>query len=261
MTSSSEEALRQEIARLKQANASLRRASRKHLGPGYWGLAPGEDQDRKFTHEEIVFLFARVWDMLGFDSVQLVQTEYPDCTVLEDGEQKHIEFEPYISAATEQHILGHDLSKCDYIVCWEDTLPPHSRLKQEIAKRAVAVIELSELCGEPGEEPSGAKPLTRKEFDELSQTQQRILWAFVSIEDPNRILTAEEIRRIAGLARKKQRIGGPLAGLRNRELLRTVGKIEGKKGWQLNTEVTSIDKLTKWIYQYIELGLLPPLKS
>lgn len=255
------QALREEIARLKQANAALTKRKRKDLGPGYWGLVPAKD-DRNLTHEETLFLFARVWQMLGFQSIEVIQTTYPDCTVIEDGEQKYIEFEPYLSPSAEQHILGHDLSKCDYLVCWEDTLPPHSRLKQEIAARGVTVIELSEFWDPAPETKVGTrKTLTRKAFEELARTQQRILWTFVRVEDPSRILTAEEIHRLGGLEGTGKGKGGPLAGLRQKAILRTTGKIRGKTGWQLNTpRVVDMDKLTKWIYDYIELGLLPPLK-
>ncbi len=73
------------------------------------------------THEEMVFLFAKMHDKIGFPYITRVQTAYPDVFVLDqDRKIKGVEIEVIASQ------FDHDPKKCDVIVCWEndlDTVP------------------------------------------------------------------------------------------------------------------------------------------
>jgi hypothetical protein len=64
------------------------------LGEGIWGL---EKKDN-FTHEEILFLFARVFPIFGIDYIKLIRTNYPDCICVMDGNEVGIEIESVLSS-------------------------------------------------------------------------------------------------------------------------------------------------------------------
>ena len=65
-----------ETKKIESLQAQLSRSKKiikDILGEGIWGL---KKEDNKFTHEEIVFLFARIFYALGFDYVKKVRTAY-----------------------------------------------------------------------------------------------------------------------------------------------------------------------------------------
>lgn len=69
------------------------------------------------AHEEMLFLFAKLHDKVGFPYVTQVQTAYPDIYVLDiNREIKKIEIEVLASQ------FDHDPKGCDVIVCWENDL-------------------------------------------------------------------------------------------------------------------------------------------
>ena len=86
---------------------------------------------RGFRHapineQGVVFLFGMVSRELGF-FIEAVQQGFPDCEgkYLHDKQKNiwaraRIEFE-YKASNFQKH--GHDASKCDFIVCWEDDWP------------------------------------------------------------------------------------------------------------------------------------------
>lgn len=129
---------------LKQQNARLRKAVKDKLGEGVWGLKKNDD---KFSHEEILFLFARVFQAFGIDHIVEIRTNFPDCKCIKDGEQIAIEFEPLLSNF-QDHVSNDDLNKCQFIVCWEDDLGVHSHVKDEINKHNIQVIQLKQLFEE-----------------------------------------------------------------------------------------------------------------
>jgi len=69
------------------------------------------------THEEMMFLFSKMHEKIGFPYILKIQTAYPDVEALdEDRTVKKIEIETFASQ------FDHDLKGCDFIVCWENDL-------------------------------------------------------------------------------------------------------------------------------------------
>jgi hypothetical protein len=90
----------------------------------------------------VVFLFGTVAERLGF-MVTLVQAEFPDCEALRAvgvrrWQRVNIEFE-YESKNFLRH--GHDVSRCDMIVCWI-----HNWMECPLE-----VVELREIVGRSGD--------------------------------------------------------------------------------------------------------------
>lgn len=129
-----------QLKSLQQQVAIQKKIVRDKLGTGIWGL----DKKENFTHEEIVFLFASVFPVFGIDSIKLIRTTYPDCICFKDGKEVGIEFEPSLSSFKD-HINKDDLSKCQYIVCWDNDLPLHSDIQMEIDKNYIQVLQLKEF--------------------------------------------------------------------------------------------------------------------
>jgi hypothetical protein len=88
--------------RLKAQVAKYRTMARQELGYGIWGL----ETKTKFTHDEIVFLFARIFPALGFDYVKEIRTGYPDCICMKNNDPVGIEFEPVLSSFTSQELYS-----------------------------------------------------------------------------------------------------------------------------------------------------------
>jgi hypothetical protein len=90
------------------------------------------------NEQGVVFLFGRVLDDLNM-YIEEVRTAYPDCVARrytgKGWGKVYIEFE-YLSSSFIQH--GHEPSKCDIIVCWEDDLT-------ESQKKTLEGIEIIEL--------------------------------------------------------------------------------------------------------------------
>jgi len=143
--------LARELERYKTENERLKNAlgrAKGHfvdkIGPGYWGLVHNEGD--VMSHDEIVFLFARIYRMLGFESISLIKQTYPDCTAIKDGEKIYIEFEPKLSRF--DHFQPGDLEKLTHIVCWEDDLSDFDFKKQGFKDNHIEIIELKKLWEE-----------------------------------------------------------------------------------------------------------------
>lgn len=102
-----------------------------------WGLDVRDNH--KFSEQEVVFMFARGFEKLGFNSIVKIQQEYPDSIVKEGKKERKIEFEAY-SNNFEDHIRNDKLSDCDYIVCWENDL--RKDLLKKVKMAGIKIIEL-----------------------------------------------------------------------------------------------------------------------
>lgn len=69
------------------------------------------------THEEMMFLFSKIHEKIGFPYITKIQKEYPDVFALDnDRTVKRIEIETFASQ------FDHDPKGCNFIVCWENDL-------------------------------------------------------------------------------------------------------------------------------------------
>jgi hypothetical protein len=69
------------------------------------------------THEEMMFLFSKIHEKIGFPYITKIQGAYPDVYALDnDRTIKRIEIETFASQ------FDHDPRGCDFIVCWENDL-------------------------------------------------------------------------------------------------------------------------------------------
>ena len=201
------------------------------LGEGIWGLKREKD---KFTHEEIVFLFARIFPALGFDYVKEVKTEYPDCICYKDGEKVGIEFEPILSAFRD-HIRKHDLSLCHYIVCWEDDLDIHDSMFDIIKENNIEIIELKKIYEEGKIINRGVKSaISQSDIDNFTENKLKVLKSF--IEYGKDLLTKEEIADAIGISGRG--LGGALKGFTELEKSRTSWIVRRRpdKKWELNPQ-------------------------
>lgn len=79
----------------------------------------------------VVSLFSKVHRELGFPFLRVIRGRFPDCiAVNKQGKEVRIEFEETSDK------FDHDPKKCDFIVCWEDTIG---------ALAQVEVLELKEF--------------------------------------------------------------------------------------------------------------------
>jgi len=197
---------------LRQQNARLRKAVKDKLGPGIWGLDKGGEN---LTHEEIVFLFARVFPAFGIDYIKEIKTNYPDCICVKGDKDIRIEFEPLLSAF-QDHINKDDLSKCQYIVCWMNDLSPYHNIQEEIDKNNITIIELKQLY-EEGRVRSRYKSLewSKKDFERLGTNKLKTLYAFIDLNKDR--LTKAEI--------------GDYIGIHGRGLGGVIGTFTKNKDW------------------------------
>jgi hypothetical protein len=218
-----------EVMVLKAQLAKCRAIARDRLGHGVWGL---EEKD-KFTHEEIVFLFARIFPYLGFNHIKRVRTDFPDCIGVIEDKEVGIEFEPALSSF-KNHIEKDDLSLCQYIVCWEDDVSLYDPIGEEIKKFNIRIIQLKKIY-----EEIGLKRLQKGPIDidklKLKPNQLKILKAFIDLG--TNTLTMEEIAEATGIHGKA--LGGPLGAF----ILLQKGKIGPwilrqlpDKKWELNSQ-------------------------
>ncbi len=71
-----------------------------------------------YYHDEVIFLFSKLHEKVGFPYIIRIQTEYPDIQAIDsERETKTLEIETYAS-----QFSGHDPKDCDFIVCWENDL-------------------------------------------------------------------------------------------------------------------------------------------
>lgn len=89
------------------------------------------------NEQELVYLFAKFHQDLGFPYIIKISSEFPDAEVMnKNRERKTIEFELFASNF-KQH--GHDRLKCDFIVCWEDNL------QEEVPEKFPEIIAIKDL--------------------------------------------------------------------------------------------------------------------
>ncbi|MEM2910138.1 MAG: hypothetical protein QXO01_03625 [Nitrososphaerota archaeon] len=87
----------------------------------------------------VVLLFGMYHRELGFPYIIKVQQTFPDMIALdEEGNYCRIEFE-YRSSTFIQH--GHDISGCDYIICWVDDLEGGSPIKEKVISLKEEIFE------------------------------------------------------------------------------------------------------------------------
>ncbi len=85
---------------------------------------------------EVMLVFARYHDELGFPYILKCSSRFPDAVVIDANKNpKTVEFELRASSFQDH---GHDPEKVDYIVCWENDLPENDPLNEK-------VIELKKL--------------------------------------------------------------------------------------------------------------------
>lgn len=188
---------KKENERLKQGRASLRRKATQELGIGYWGLK--EKSDDNISHEEIVFLFAKIHDRLGFQAIRLIQTPYPDCIAIKDNEEKRIEFEVKTTDFYPKH-RGAE-SSCNYIICWVDDKDTNVELKETLEQHNIEVIELKSWWQKTHAVKKIPKNLkwTKDEIRELPLSKLIVLKALTSdkAENNNYFLTKNELSELA----------------------------------------------------------------
>jgi hypothetical protein len=227
------------IESLQAQVSRLKKIGKDRLGEGIWGL---KKEYNKFTHEEIVFLFARIFYALGFDYVKKVRTEFPDCICYREGQEIGIEFEPILSQFKE-HIRKHNLDLCQYIICWEDDLETYDPMIDEIKEKHIKVIELKKIYEEQKILDRYFKSvITQADIDKLRLNQLKALKAF--IESGKDILTKKEISHEIGIYGKG--LGGVLKGfteLAKRKIGWIVRQTPDRK-WEINPEYKNNIKAT-----------------
>ena len=184
------------IARLKQQVAIHRKISSDKLGKGYWGLT--KEPDQKFTHEEILFLFARVFSLIGFDSIKHIRTNYPDVIAIQDDLKKNIEIETTLSSFKHHISQNDDLSICDYVLCWNDDLDRIDDLREILRDNNIEVIELEKFYEITKKKEPRMRPVvyTQKDIERLADGQLKLLSAFVTSEKT--VLTRNELKEMLG---------------------------------------------------------------
>jgi len=214
------------LNKLKQQNARLRKAVKDTLGEGVWGL---KKSNEKFSHEEILFLFARIFPVFGIDHIVEIRTNFPDCECIKDGEKIAVEFETVLSNFRD-HISNDDLSKCRCVVCWEDDLDVYSPIREEINKHKIQVIQLKQLF-EEGKVRRRTQSLeyTEKDFRGMTLNKLKLLYAFVSRN--KEVLTSEEISNFTKI--KGKPLGGVIGGFSPQKdwIVR-----QHPEGWQFNNK-------------------------
>lgn len=71
------------------------------------------------NEQGVVLLFGRLHELLGFEEILHVQTIYPDCVAIRDGNEVCIEFE-FKSSGFLDHIKNKQVQDGDICVCWEN---------------------------------------------------------------------------------------------------------------------------------------------
>jgi len=236
-----------ETKRIESLQAQVSRSKKiikDVLGEGIWGL---KKEDNRFTHEEIVFLFARMFYALGFDYVKKVRTEFPDCLCWREGQEVGIEFEPVLSSFRE-HIRKHDLDSTQYIICWENDLETYDSMIDEIKAKHIEVIELKKIYEEHRiSNRCSKKVITQADIDKFTPNKLKVLKAF--IESGKDILTKEEISDELGISGRG--LGGVLKAfteLERRKIDWIVRQRPDRK-WEINPQHKNNIRATLKKYQ------------
>jgi hypothetical protein len=234
------------IYSLKSKVAILRKFASDRLGEGYWGL--DKDSDEKFTHEEILFLFARIFHAIGFDAIKKVRTTFPDVIATEDGVDKGIELEPLLSSFKRHLKARDDLSLCDYIVCWKNDLPRRDELHKTLTNNNIEVIELIKFY----ELTKVTRKITklvfeRKDIEKLTDGQLRVLRVF--IQDDKDIISKDEMQKRLG---KPGKVIGPWIGGLTRSAKSKLWLVrETPRGYQYNKKYKRLVKEVLKEFDYI----------
>jgi hypothetical protein len=239
-----------ETRSLKQQIARLRKVARDQLGEGFWGL---RKDAQNFTHEEIIFLFARVFSAYGIDYIREIRTNYPDCICVKEAQEIGIEFEPLLSSFQSHLAKNDDLTKCQYIVCWKDDLEIHSPLRQEIERHNINVIELEHLYKDFRiKKRNQSIEWTESEMERLGVNQLKVLNAFISLDKD--ILKKEDIGDSVNIHGRG--LGGALKGFTEMAKRKEWLVRKHPMGWQFNKKyrqkvVSTIKKFGK------DIGIIP----
>lgn len=226
--------------------SKLKELAKDSLGEGVWGL---KKDGEKFTHEEIVFLFARVFPVLGIDHIKEIRSEFPDCTCVKEGIEIGIEFEPLLSSFKDHFGKeGHDLSKCQCIICWKDDLGVYDSMHDEIKECGIDIIELRELYEEIGiKSRKEVILITQKMIDGLRENQLKVLKAYITTGKDK--LTGDQIAKETGVSGKG--LGGVLGGFKQRQKNMSdwlIRQRPDKKTWEFNTKHK--DKVASTLKKY-----------
>ena len=234
------------MSSLRQQVAILRKVASDRLGKGYWGL--DRDSDEKFTHEEILFLFARIFQAIGFDAIKKVQTNYPDVIAIEDGVDKGIELEPLLSSFKHHLSARDDLSLCDYIVCWKNDLSRIDELNKTLADNNIEVIELRKFY-ELTKVTKKIQKLVyeRKDIEKLTDGQLRVLRVF--IQDGKDTIPKNEMRE--RLDNPGKVLGGWVGGLTQSSKRKEWLVRETPRGYQFNKRYKRLVKEVLKEFDYI----------
>jgi hypothetical protein len=221
-----------EINSLQGRVAVLSKIANDNLGDGVWGL---KRDDNKFSHEEILFLFARIFPVLGIDYIIKVRTEFPDCICMKGGEEFTIELEPLLSNFKD-HLYKHEINKCNCIVCWKDDLGRYDSLIKELENHNIEVIELEKYYEELKiKDRKTSLEWGLEDIKKLGTNQLRILKCFIDYDKD--ILTTENlIEYFKGRDYLQGKsLGGAITGFTQRKKKEPLISIH-HKGWLLNSK-------------------------
>jgi hypothetical protein len=85
---------------------------------------------KKATNEsEVIFLFAKIHEKLGFEKILKLRQKFPDCIAKKEGKTVKIEFEYNASGFLRDK---HNSKKCDYLICWNDDLKGNKKVNHII---------------------------------------------------------------------------------------------------------------------------------
>jgi len=229
-----EEQYKKKIDKLQAENRGLKAAASRTLGRGFWGL---QKETENFTHEEIVFLFARIFNTLGFDYIKVIRTSFPDCVCIKDNAEVGIEFEIKLSGFNHPN-----LKKCQYIVCWQNDLDSDSALYEEIISNNIKIIELKKKYEEGRIKNLGSHiAYSERDLIRLSDNQKLVLKAFINSKKNE--LKIDEMRELTELDGRG--LGGALSGFTQRQ----------KKDWLIRRKGRSIYSLNTNYRDNIEAGI------
>ncbi len=209
---------------LRQQNGRLRSIVKDKLGEGTWGLVKNNEN---FSHEEILFLFARIFPALGIDYIKAIRTNLPDCICVKDEKEIGIEIEPVLSAFND-HLRKDDLRKCQYIVCWKDDLNLTSNMMEQINKNNIQIIQLKQLYEEGiVKERERSIEYTTRDFMKMSENRLKVMNAFISLD--KNILTTQEIMKFTDA--KGKALGGTMQFPSSKEWIIR----RHPRGWEFNS--------------------------
>lgn len=194
------------IEKIENRLAICRKAASDNLGIGFWSLNP--EENHRFTHDEIIFLFARILNVLNFDYIETIRQEFPDCIAVQNNSRRFIEFEPYLSNFNHLKEIENGI-KCDCIICWENDLDNYSSLKENLENRNIEIIELKSIWSEIKTKiPKKGFYYTKSDFERMKRNRLLVLSAFIKLN--KNLLSKKEISDEIGI--KGKSLGGSLTG-------------------------------------------------